>query len=68
MAEPGLSSTAADATGSCHTPPERQSTLTDPDSALMRRTDAQECRQADNAQAVVRAEGSPLILATTLVA
>ena len=49
-------------------PTERQSTLTDPDSALMRRSDAQEYRQADNAQAVVRAEGSQRILATTLVA
>ena len=49
-------------------PPERQSNLTDPDSALMRRSDAHEYRQAYNAQAVVRAEGSQLILATNLVA
>ncbi len=34
-------------------PPERQSNLTDPDSALMRRSDAHEYRQAHNAQAVV---------------
>jgi transposase len=49
-------------------PPERQSNLTDPDSALMRRSDAHEYRQAYNAQAVVCAEGSQLILATTVVA
>lgn len=49
-------------------PPERQCNLTDPDSALMRRSDAHEYRQAYNAQAVVCAEGSQLILATNLVA
>ena len=49
-------------------PPERQSNLTDPDSALMRRSDAHEYRQAYNAQAVVCAEGTQLILATNLVA
>jgi transposase len=49
-------------------PPTRQSNLTDPDSALMRRSDAHECRQAYNAQAVVCAEGSQLILATNLTA
>ena len=58
-------------------PPERQSNLTDPDSALMRRSDAHEYRQADNAQAVVPrkpprrfrcADGAQLILATNLVA
>jgi len=32
-------------------PPERQSNLTDPDGAPMRRSDAHECRQAYNAQA-----------------
>jgi len=48
-------------------PPERQSNLTDPDSALMRRSDAHEYRQAYNAQAVVCAEGAQLILATNLV-
>jgi len=47
-------------------PPTRQSNLTDPDSALMRRSDAHEYRQAYNAQAVVCAEGSQLILATNL--
>jgi hypothetical protein len=47
-------------------PPERQSNLTDPDSALMRHSDAHEHRQADNAQAVVCAEGSQLILPTNL--
>jgi len=49
-------------------PPERQSNLTDPDSALMRRSDAHEYRQAYNAQAVVCADGSQLILATGVVA
>src|SRR4051794_13228681 len=49
-------------------PPERQSNLTDPDSALMRRSDAHEYCQAYNAQAIVCAEGSQLILATNLVA
>jgi transposase len=49
-------------------PPERQSNLTDPDSALMRRSDAHEYRQAYNAQAVVSAEGSQLILAAGVVA
>jgi transposase len=49
-------------------PPERQSNLTDPDSALMRRSDAHEYRQAYNAQAVVCAGGSQLILATGVVA
>jgi len=48
-------------------PPTRQSNLTDPDSALMRRSDAHEYRQAYNAQAVVCADGSQLILATNLV-
>lgn len=47
-------------------PPERQSNLTDPDSALMRRSDAHEYRQAYNAQAVVDADGSQLVLATHL--
>jgi hypothetical protein len=49
-------------------PPTRQSNLTDPDSALMRRSDAHDYRQAYNAQAVVCAEGSQLILATNLTA
>jgi transposase len=49
-------------------PPQRQANLTDPDSALMRRSDAHEYRQAYNAQAVVCADGAQLILATNLVA
>jgi hypothetical protein len=49
-------------------PPDRQSNLTDPDSALMRRSDAHEYRQAYNAQAVVCADGTQLIVATNLVA
>ncbi len=48
--------------------PERQSNLTDSDSALMRRSDAHEYRQAYNAQAVVCADGAQLIVATNLVA
>jgi transposase len=47
-------------------PPERQSNLTDPDSQLMRKSKAHEYRQAYNAQAVVCAEGSQLILATNM--
>lgn len=49
-------------------PAERQSNLTDPDSALMRRSVRHEYRQAYNAQAVVCADGSQLVLATNLVA
>jgi len=49
-------------------PPTSQTNLTDPDSTLMRRSDAHEYRQAYNAQAVVCAEGTQLILATNLVA
>ncbi len=49
-------------------PPERQGNLTDPDSALMRRSDAHEYRQAYNAQAVVCADGAQLILATGITA
>lgn len=47
-------------------PPDRQTNLTDPDSALMRKSKAHEYRQAYNAQAVVCAEGSQLILATNM--
>ena len=49
-------------------PADRQSNLTDPDSALMRRSDRHEYRQAYNAQAVVCADGSQLVVATHLVA
>jgi hypothetical protein len=49
-------------------PADRQTNLTDPDSALMRRSDAHEYRQAYNAQAVVCADGAQLVLATSLVA
>ncbi|MFT8720713.1 IS1182 family transposase [Acetobacter sp.] len=48
-------------------PPDRQINLTDPDSRLMRRSDAHEYRQAYNAQAVVCAEGSQLILENGVV-
>jgi transposase len=47
-------------------PPERQTNLTDPDSALMRKSSAHEYRQAYNAQAVVDAEGVQMILAVTV--
>jgi transposase len=47
-------------------PPDRQINLTDPDSALMRKSKAHEYRQAYNAQAVVCAEGSQLILGTNM--
>ncbi len=49
-------------------PPDRQSNLTGPDSALTRRSAAHEYRQAYNAQAVGCADGAQLILATNLVA
>ena len=49
------------------TPPaDRQINLTDPDSQLRRKSQAHEYRQAYNAQAVVCAEGSQLILATNM--
>jgi transposase len=47
-------------------PPERQTNLTDPDSQLMRKSKAHEYRQAYNAQALVCAEGSQLILTTNI--
>jgi transposase len=47
-------------------PPDRQTNLTDPDSQLMRKSKHHEYRQAYNAQAVVCAEGSQLILATNM--
>jgi transposase len=47
-------------------PPDRQTNLTDPDSQLMRKSKAHEYRQAYNAQAVVCAEGSQLIVATNM--
>jgi transposase len=47
-------------------PPDRQSNLTDPESELMRKSKGHEYRQAYNAQAVVCAEGSQLILATNM--
>ncbi len=47
-------------------PPQRQINLTDPDSKLMRKSKAHEYRQAYNAQAVVCADGTQLILATNI--
>ena len=47
-------------------PANRQTNLTDPDSQLMRKSKAHEFRQAYNAQAVVCAEGSQLIVATNM--
>lgn len=44
-------------------PPDAQSNLTDPDSKLMRKSKRHEYRQAYNAQAVVDADGSQLVLA-----
>jgi transposase len=50
------------------TPPAaRQTNLTDPDSQLMRKSAAHEYRQAYNAQAVVCAEGSQLIVSTNVL-
>ncbi len=45
-------------------PADRQINLTDPNSGLMRRSDLHEYRQCYNAQAVVDADGSQLVLAT----
>jgi len=47
-------------------PPDRQCNLTDADSKLMRKSKAHEYRQAYNAQAVVCADGSQLILTTNM--
>ena len=47
-------------------PPERQTNLVDPDSRLMRKSKHHEYRQAYNAQAVVDADGSQLVLMTTV--
>ena len=44
--------------------PEAQDNLTDPDSRLMRRSKHSSYEQADNAQAVVDADGSQLVLST----
>ena len=57
--EDGQPSPAADV----RPPPERQTNLTDPDSALMRKSKRHEFRQAYNAQAAVDADGSQLVLA-----
>lgn len=43
---------------------DKQTNLTDPDSALMRKSKRHEYRQSYNAQAVVDAEGSQLVLGT----
>ena len=48
-------------------PPNKQTNLTDPDSAIMRKSSAHEYRQAYNAQAIVDADGSALILDTNVV-
>jgi len=47
--------------------PEKQTNLTDPDSAIMRKSSRHEYRQAYNAQAIVDADGSALILATNVL-
>lgn len=43
---------------------DKQTNLTDPDSAIMRKSARHEYRQAYNAQAIVDADGSQLVLAT----
>lgn len=48
--------------------PDKQTNLTDPDSAIMRKSARHEYRQAYNAQAVVDADGSQLMLATNVLA
>ena len=46
---------------------DKQTNLTDPDSAIMRKSSAHEYRQAYNAQAIVDADGSALILGTNVI-
>ena len=46
--------------------PDTQTNLTDPDSKLMRKSKRHEFRQAYNAQAVVDADGSQLVLTTNI--
>ncbi len=46
---------------------DKQTNLTDPDSAIMRKSARHEYRQAYNAQAVVDADGSALILGTNVL-
>jgi transposase len=48
-------------------PPDATTNLTDPDSALMRKSNAHEYRQAYNAQAVVDADGTQLIVQTDVL-
>jgi transposase len=48
-------------------PPDAQMNLTDPDSKLMRKSNAHEYRQSYNAQAVVDADGTQLILHTDVI-
>lgn len=48
--------------------PDKQTNLTDPDSSIMRKSARHEYRQAYNAQAVVDAEGSQLVLGTDVYA
>ena len=47
--------------------PEKQTNLTDPDSSIMRKSRRHEYRQAYNAQAIVDADGSALVLATNVL-
>ncbi len=47
--------------------PERQTNLTDPDSAIMRKSARHEYRQAYNAQTIVDADGSQMVLATDVL-
>lgn len=47
--------------------PDKQTNLTDPDSAIMRKSARHEYRQAYNAQAIVDADGSQLVLATDVL-
>ena len=49
-------------------PPGRQTNLTDPDSAILRKSARHEYRQAYNAQAIVDADGSQLVLASDVLA
>ena len=48
--------------------PDRQTNLTDPDSAIMRKSARHEYRQSYNGQALVDADGSQLVLAANVLA
>ena len=67
-AEDGAGKNGADSDDPPAPPPGRQTDPTDPDSAIMRKSARHEYRQAYNAQAIVDADGSQLVLASDVLA